>query len=241
MPGSLEEMAGIYVAAMVEAYPAGPYHLAGWSFGGALAFEIAQQLTAAGREVGAVALIDAAAPSVTPAEETHILLSRNYAKDDSAVLDDLSRAFKDAGWDLGIDETKTERQFSWQFLISSAQAHGFVPDGYTVDEMKRKVSVYINCGAIFNKYRPQPQHLNAIYYLAWKETDQKDLNWIPLISNKFEVVGLECNHLEIGYEPFIGHIGRHLRKQIRKAPLGPDKLTRSLGPLLPVREQLCGQ
>jgi thioesterase domain-containing protein/acyl carrier protein len=59
---STEEMAAYYLDAIVRLRPEGPYHLAGWSFGGMLAFEMARQLESAGREVGVVALLDTAAP-----------------------------------------------------------------------------------------------------------------------------------------------------------------------------------
>jgi thioesterase domain-containing protein len=54
----IEEMATAYVAAVREVAPAGPWHLAGWSMGGLVAFEMARQLRAAGQEVGLLALID---------------------------------------------------------------------------------------------------------------------------------------------------------------------------------------
>ncbi|HYN64631.1 MAG TPA: thioesterase domain-containing protein, partial [Candidatus Limnocylindrales bacterium] len=41
----------------------GPYHLAGVSFGGVLAYEAAQQLRAAGEEVAVVAIMDVAVPA----------------------------------------------------------------------------------------------------------------------------------------------------------------------------------
>jgi len=56
---SIEELASRYVEAMVEYLPNGPMHLTGVSFGGILAYEIAQQLRKLGREVRVLALIDA--------------------------------------------------------------------------------------------------------------------------------------------------------------------------------------
>lgn len=55
---SLEQVATEYVNAIVEHQPQGPYQLAGVSFGGVLAFEIAQQLQAQNREVSLLALFD---------------------------------------------------------------------------------------------------------------------------------------------------------------------------------------
>jgi amino acid adenylation domain-containing protein len=58
----LVEMARRYVDALVEFHPGGPYLLAGWSFGGIVAFEMARQLHARGREVGRVILFDCRYP-----------------------------------------------------------------------------------------------------------------------------------------------------------------------------------
>jgi thioesterase domain-containing protein/acyl carrier protein len=59
---SIEEMAARYVAAIREVRPTGPYLLGGWSFGGMVAFEMAQQLTRAGEAVPLVAMLDTRAP-----------------------------------------------------------------------------------------------------------------------------------------------------------------------------------
>jgi thioesterase domain-containing protein len=55
---SLEEMAAAYIEWIQKVQPKGPYHLAGWSFGGGLAFAIAQQLIKKGEEVALLAVID---------------------------------------------------------------------------------------------------------------------------------------------------------------------------------------
>lgn len=55
---TIEEMAAAYRDEIVRA-AAGPYHLGGWSLGGAVAFELARQLAAAGHQVALLALIDA--------------------------------------------------------------------------------------------------------------------------------------------------------------------------------------
>jgi amino acid adenylation domain-containing protein len=48
---SVEEMATHYIEAMRTIQPQGPYNLGGWSFGGLVAFEMAQQLALQGQEV----------------------------------------------------------------------------------------------------------------------------------------------------------------------------------------------
>ncbi|MCA9942705.1 MAG: alpha/beta fold hydrolase [Anaerolineales bacterium] len=55
---SVEEMAAHYVEALLTHQPEGPYQLGGYSMGGAVAFEMAQQLTARGHQVSFVGIID---------------------------------------------------------------------------------------------------------------------------------------------------------------------------------------
>jgi amino acid adenylation domain-containing protein/non-ribosomal peptide synthase protein (TIGR01720 family) len=55
---TVEETAAEYLEAVRSHQPAGPYRLAGWSFGAVVAFEMARQLTAAGEEVALLALLD---------------------------------------------------------------------------------------------------------------------------------------------------------------------------------------
>jgi thioesterase domain-containing protein len=58
----LEEMAVQYVEDMRAVCPHGPYHLLGLSYGGLVAYEIAQQLTAEGLEVGLLGMLDTRQP-----------------------------------------------------------------------------------------------------------------------------------------------------------------------------------
>jgi amino acid adenylation domain-containing protein len=55
---TIEEMAAHYVDAIKVVQPEGPYHVAGWSLGAVVAFEVAQQLRAQGEDVGLVGLIE---------------------------------------------------------------------------------------------------------------------------------------------------------------------------------------
>jgi pyochelin synthetase len=58
---SVEEMAREYVGAIARVQARGPYFLGGWSVGGVVAFEIAQQLVEAGDTVATVVIMDSGA------------------------------------------------------------------------------------------------------------------------------------------------------------------------------------
>ncbi len=73
LPESLSTMAADYIAALKTYQPTGPYTLGGWSLGGLVAYEMAQQLSAAGTEVKQLLLLDTTIPegstSLVPIEE----------------------------------------------------------------------------------------------------------------------------------------------------------------------------
>ncbi|MDZ8224136.1 non-ribosomal peptide synthetase [Nostoc sp. ChiVER01] len=58
----VEDMAAQYIQELEVVQPQGPYFLAGHSFGGKLAFEMAQQLLRKGHKVALVAILDTSAP-----------------------------------------------------------------------------------------------------------------------------------------------------------------------------------
>ncbi|HEY8160638.1 MAG TPA: amino acid adenylation domain-containing protein [Methylobacter sp.] len=55
---ALEELASHYIKELQQVQPEGPYYLAGFSFGGVIAYEMARQLQANGHRVNLVALLD---------------------------------------------------------------------------------------------------------------------------------------------------------------------------------------
>jgi thioesterase domain-containing protein len=58
----IEDIAAYYIKALRKVQPSGPYFLGGWSFGGLVAFEMAQQLMRGGHQVALLALLDTLAP-----------------------------------------------------------------------------------------------------------------------------------------------------------------------------------
>ena len=61
---SVEAIARFFITELKQARPRGPYLLCGYSFGGIVAYEMAQQLTAMGDEVPYLAVIDAYSPAL---------------------------------------------------------------------------------------------------------------------------------------------------------------------------------
>lgn len=113
---TLSEMAAHYARVIREKHPTGVVHIAGWSLGGNIAFEVARQLRQRGTEVGVVALLDAGllSPDAEFREEDFLpLLSALFPTDMNLELDQLRQKPQDE---------------QLQFFIERASQAGIVPD-----------------------------------------------------------------------------------------------------------------
>jgi thioesterase domain-containing protein/acyl carrier protein len=78
IPSTIEEMAADHVRTLRSALPQGPYLLGGYSHGALVAFEMARQLTTAGRRVPLVVIIDM--PAADPARAIDFSATRSTAE-----------------------------------------------------------------------------------------------------------------------------------------------------------------
>jgi thioesterase domain-containing protein len=92
-PGSIRSMAASYADRLQAVYPAGPYKLLGWSFGGVVAHELAIELRRRGCAVERLVLLDAAfIPNRVLARfSANRVIARNRALDESQVLEYILR------------------------------------------------------------------------------------------------------------------------------------------------------
>jgi len=82
-PNQVEDLAAFYIKEMRTLQPEGPYFLAGISFGGKIAYEMAQQLRSQDQNVAFLALLDTIVPSALqklPLKEKVSLHWRNFSE-----------------------------------------------------------------------------------------------------------------------------------------------------------------
>jgi thioesterase domain-containing protein/acyl carrier protein len=60
---SIQEKAAVYIEAIKAVQPEGPYQLGGWSMGGVIAYEMAQQLHCQGEAINLLVLLDTPVPN----------------------------------------------------------------------------------------------------------------------------------------------------------------------------------
>jgi len=211
MAPTLEEMARTYVKEMISVHPKGPYNILGWSFGGALAFEVARQVHNAGGEIGLLAFMDAAVPTKdTPTELTGSISELEEKKLLEGVAHELNTIRRYSGL-----PPLEEKGMTWEMAIDGYQSMGIVPKDYSVEDMRRKMLVYGNCGVLFTQYRPTAIPVPIVHFQAAQNAEGWDFDWRPYTTRKVRSIWLRCNHYRMGFEPNTTIIAAHLRALIR--------------------------
>jgi thioesterase domain-containing protein len=112
---TLEEIAAVHVKSMRSAQSSGPYHIAGYSTGGILAFEIAQQLVGAGQEIGLLVLLDVTLfPERYRNADPQLCHERSFWIFFTSVIFNMN-----SGWIFGVDQNEI---YDNDFVYTEANA-----------------------------------------------------------------------------------------------------------------------
>ena len=192
--GDLPEMATAYLEVLLRHQPDGPYHLAGWSMGGVLAFEMARQLAETGQPMGAVALIE----SYTPA----LLRSLEGPLDEPQEVREV-RAF--ASDLLGLAEIPplqvAEGRDPFAALLLSPWLTEALP-GMDSGQLRRLFAVFRAHGQALADYEPAP-YGGAVTVIAGEAVPVADhaRGWKPLAGGGLDVHAVPGDHHSILQPP----------------------------------------
>ncbi|MDG5803679.1 beta-ketoacyl synthase N-terminal-like domain-containing protein [Streptomyces ossamyceticus] len=214
---TVAEKARRYVEAVTAVQPDGPWLLGGWSFGGFVAQEAARQLTAAGRDVGLVALIDSVRPLPGPlgqipadrvrshftgfarhvAETYGVRLRLPYDElvatdDDGERVDTVLRALRESA-DVPAAALEHQRASYLDLRIGEAHRPGR-HDGRVV---------------LYRATEPAPHTVRDPAY----ERDDEALGWDE-VCPRLTVVPVAGHHLSLLDPPYVDEIAAHLRRAL---------------------------
>jgi thioesterase domain-containing protein/acyl carrier protein len=123
----LKEMAACYLEAIRRVQSRGPYHLGGWSFGGLVAFEMAQQLHAIGESLGLVALLDTQAETEQVEFDVATLITQNVSEYIPISVEELRSK--------EVDDQLTQ-------VVDLAKQRNLLPPDFAREDARRYVDVY---------------------------------------------------------------------------------------------------
>ncbi|MEV5431732.1 amino acid adenylation domain-containing protein [Streptomyces sp. NPDC052701] len=139
-------LADTYRATLLERLPQGPYLLAGWSFGGAVAFEMARGLRAAGHRVDQVILLDSylRTPEPSPSE-----LLAGFADEWGKILGGRIPVSEEFLGSCTLEE-------GVRHVVQRAEDYGLISAGQDNDYILRRFELYRAHGLALHDYRPSP-------------------------------------------------------------------------------------
>jgi myxalamid-type polyketide synthase MxaB len=213
----MAEIAAHHIQAIQTIQPHGPYQLAGHSFGGKVAFEIAQQLTHQGHEVSCLAIMDI--PAVLSGSDRSIA-----TWDDVGFITNLAKIYGGAsGEELEISPKvlqKLDAEAQLSLLLEQLRKTG---QKLTQDELQHVFSVYRANMIADTGYVPQPSDI-SITLLRAKEvghldflpdpaTTQKDptWGWQQVSTQAIQLHLVPGNHFTMVKEPYVQVLAQQIK------------------------------
>ena len=216
----MEQMAVQYVKDMREVCPEGPYHLLGFSFGGLVAYEIAQQLKAAGAEVGLLGMLDTRQPELMRGVRTKGPI--------------VKRVF----WRMKLLYLRTHRRngrvrYLWRRFGERMQRANYM---YSANRGGGKVASAIRNVREINyvagvTYSLQPYSGELTLFRAennaYEQPLPRDLNWGGLAAGGVVIEELPGDHGQILSQPGLGVLAQKLSAALARVE---DRLRAAEGP-----------
>jgi amino acid adenylation domain-containing protein/non-ribosomal peptide synthase protein (TIGR01720 family) len=190
-------MAARYLADVRAQQPTGPYRLGGWSMGGLVAYEMAQQLLAAGEQVSLLALIETPTPDLI-----------GDLPDEAAVLARLLEGR------VALDTERLREMPAEQRLhhvLTEAEQAGVGPPGMDPGRARHLLDVYTTHLEAVRRYRPRPYDGPTLVLRAARSADH---GWDKLLTGPWETVEVPGDHETILWPPTVQHVADVLRAHL---------------------------
>lgn len=203
----IKAMAERYIKAIRAIQPSGPYLLGGWSMGGIVAFEMAQQLQAQGQKVALLALIDATAKvsDTEYTDEDDVTLLGSFAQD----LLGLSLEHHDFSVDHFLQLSPEQRL---TYILEQGQITN-LPISHLFHVFKT------NCRAVAN-YVPLAYPGRVTLFRANNHAESHldpTMGWGKLAAEGVEIHVVPGNHYTLIGKPYVQVLAEQLRNCLDKA------------------------
>jgi amino acid adenylation domain-containing protein len=193
----VEEIAARYLAEIRDVQPQGPYLLGGLSFGGLVAYEMAQQLRAQGEETALLALLDTKLWQLT---------EENAPDDPDRHINRMRKmnVGQRAWYVIGGVGRRVYRYYRRFRVTMSVRAFHRLPKNL------RKFHYFPLFAQATREYKLEPYPGDALFISEKDSSDEQILNWTPLIQGGIEMYEIPVGHFDLVVEPHVGVLTDHL-------------------------------
>ncbi|WP_281337150.1 non-ribosomal peptide synthetase [Flavobacterium eburneipallidum] len=196
---SIEDMAAHYIDAIVKIHPNGPYALAGFSFGGIIAFEMTRQLKEQGKNVSLTALLDTYVDSSYYYKTLQQKKLIRYLDNTHRRLDFLKEMLTSwKGFKMRFNAKKEhilKKYFGTKYIMTEQEAFAF-------DKFSKANSMV---DSIVDRYHLKPQNIEVDLFRATDEEEYKldptYLGWKKAAAGGINIHNISGNHLNIVAPP----------------------------------------
>ena len=192
----VQEIAARYLAEIRDVQPQGPYLLGGLSFGGLVAYEMAQQLFAQGEKTAVLALLDTKLWQLT--EEDPNDPARHLKR--MSEMGGLQKVWYVTGG-IGRRVYRKFRQF--RVMLSVRAFHRLPKD-------LRKFHYFPLFAQATRDYFPDAYPGDAVFISEKDSQDEQTHNWTPLIQGGIEMHEIPVGHFDLVVEPHVGVLADYL-------------------------------
>jgi len=206
----VEEMAAQYINALQSVQPQGPYFLGGSSFGGTLAFEMAQQLEAAGQKVAFLAMMDTPGPGHMPVE----------LNDDAQILAYLLNLGHNILVSEALLRTMTLDEQLDYCIGQIKKVQKDLPD-IDLTQFRIVLNLFKTNSRAMADYIPR-SYPGKIFFFRAKERDaylphNPELAWIDLTQKGTQVHVVAGNHISMNELPQVLDLAKQLKTCMNQA------------------------
>ncbi|HEX2271138.1 MAG TPA: alpha/beta fold hydrolase, partial [Pyrinomonadaceae bacterium] len=205
---SVEDMASEYLEELFAVQPDGPYFLGGWSMGGVIAFEMARQLTAQGKSVAPLVLLDSSIHTgrVKKNGFDNVSLLLALGQHHGLFLDDADHTFDDLR-SLSLDQ-------QLEFLLEKSAGDNQFPRDIGITQLRHLFELFkVNIHAT-EHYRPAKSAQQVILLQAADASPRhaaKVLKRWERVAEVVEAQRLPGDHYSILTEPNVTFLAEQMK------------------------------
>jgi len=202
LPQTLDEMVSDYIAQIREIQPNGPFHLLGWSFGGVLAYAIANRLQHQGEQVALLALLDA-----YPSDKE----SHRHPLDEQEII---AAYLQQLGYDPAI---LGEEPLQLSTVKELLQREGRLPVDFEDRHLAAILEVCKNNVRLGGTFIPLLFSGDLLLFTATQsELAATTERWRPHVSGNIKIHPIACHHNHMTQPGPIAEVGRVLAIELEK-------------------------